>query len=253
MNSFLRAALTLMLALTFCAPAPLPLLAQRSKDLITPTPLPSGDTLVLGFLGGIEKWNDENRPVRELALRLREMDLPGVHVETFKHRRRHQALKLIEAAIGRDAKGKFGSQGRRNIRIILFGHSMGGAAVVKLARELKKMDVPVALTVQVDSVGASDGVIPANVARAANLFQHDSALLHGRGEIRAEDPRKTEILANLQYTYDGKWVDLSGATLPEQVVRTRHTKMEFDPEVWERVEAYILEELHRRPVAPARP
>jgi hypothetical protein len=253
MRFSLRAAVLLALGFSLLAPGLPPLRAQHSKDLITVTPLNSGDTLVLGFLGGITKWNEENRPVRELALRLREMNLPGVYVETFEHGRRHLALKLIEAAIGRDTKGKFDAQGRRNIRIILFGHSMGGAAVVKLARQLKKLDVPVALTVQVDSVGASDAVIPFNVARAANLFQHDSKLLHGRGEIRAEDPKRTEILANLQYTYDGKWVDLSRARVPEQIVRTRHTKMEFDPEVWEKVESYIQEELRRPPAVPARP
>jgi hypothetical protein len=247
------AAAFLMLALVLSGPAAPSLHAQRAKDLTTLTPLHSGDTLVIGFLGGIEKWNDESRPVRELALQLRGMQMPGVYVETFEHGRRHEARKLIAAAIGRDSKGKFDAQGRRDIRIILFGHSMGGAAVVKLARELQKMDVPVALTVQVDSVGVSDAAIPVNVARAANLFQHDSKLLHGRGEIRAQDPKKTVILGNFQYTYDGKWVDLSHARVGEQIIRTRHTKMEYDPEVWQRVEGFILEELRGQRAAVLHP
>jgi pimeloyl-ACP methyl ester carboxylesterase len=227
--------------------------AQHRKDFTTPTPLPPGDTLVIGFLGGIEKWKDINRrPVNELARRLRESGLSGVYVETAEHRHRDEVLKLIEDAAGRDPakRGTCSPAGCRTIRIILYGHSMGAAAAVRLARELKKQGLPVALTVQVDSVGTSDGVIPSNVSRAANLYQDDSRLLHGQTLIRAEDPSKTTILANLHYTYDEKSVDLSEASIPEQILHSRHTQMEFDPEVWERVESYILDEL-RRPLESA--
>jgi hypothetical protein len=227
--------------------------AQQLKDFSTPTPLASGDTLIIGFLGGIEKWKDENRPVNELAVRLRDAGVAGVYVETAEHAHRGEVFKLLRAASARDSKGHCTPAGCRSLRIILYGHSMGGAATVKLARELKKIGLPVALTVQVDSVGSSDAVIPSNVARAANLYQRDSWMLHGRTQIRAEDPKKTEILANLRYTYDGKWVDISQATIPEQVARTRHTQMEFDPEVWQRVESYILDELHRPFHPPAAP
>jgi hypothetical protein len=211
--------------------------------------------VIVGFLGGIERYKDENRPVVQLAERLRALELPGVYVEVAEHAHRGSVLKLIEDASGRDSKGRCSKQGCRDLRIILYGHSMGGAATVKLARELSKRGLPVALTVQVDSVGASDDLIPANVARAANLYQHDSWMLHGRTRIRAEDPAKTKILANLRFTYDGKWVDLSDATIPERVMRTRHSEMEFDPLVWNRVEDYILDELHRAgiPGAPAPP
>jgi pimeloyl-ACP methyl ester carboxylesterase len=234
---------------------PAPAWTQHRKDFTTPTPLAPGSTLIVGFLGGIERWSDENRPVVQLAERLRALELPGVYVEVAEHAHRGDVLKLIEDASGRDSKGRCTKQGCRDLRIILYGHSMGGAATVKLARELKKRDLPVALTVQVDSVGASDDVIPANVAHAANLYQHDSWMLHGRTRIRAEDPAKTQILANLRYSYDGKWVDLSEATLPEQAMHSRHTQMEFDPQVWNRVEDYILDELHRAgiPGAPAPP
>jgi pimeloyl-ACP methyl ester carboxylesterase len=249
-------------ACALCAAALTALLAwpaaargQHRKDFTTPTPLPSGSTLIVGFLGGIERWTDQNRPVVQLAGRLRALELPGVYVEEAEHAHRGEVLKLIEAAAGRDSKGRCTADGCREIRILLYGHSMGGAAVVKLARELKKRELPVALTVQVDSVGATDAVIPDNVARAANLYQRDSWMLHGRTQIRAEDPAKTKILANLRYTYDGKWVDLSEATLPEQMMRSRHTEMEYDPQVWNRVEDYILDELHRAgiPGAPAPP
>lgn len=249
-----RLALLAVLSLCLTSWVP-PAAAQHLKDFTTPTPLPSGSTLIVGFLGGIERWKDENRPVNQLAERLRALNLSGVYVETAEHAHRGEILKLIEAASGHASKRRCAPAGCRSVRLILYGHSMGGAGVVKLAHELAQLGLPVALTVQVDSVGTSDDVIPSNVARAANLYQSDSWMLHGRTLIRAEDPSKTLILANLRYSYDGKWIDLSDATLPERVVNTRHTQMEFDPQVWNRVEDYILDELHRAgiPGAPAPP
>ncbi len=50
---------------------------------------------------------------------------------------------------------------------------------MKLARQLQQMDVPVLLTVQVDSVGIGDAVIPSNVSLAANLFQRNGWIIRG--------------------------------------------------------------------------
>ena len=60
--------------------------------------------------------------------------------------------------------------------MILYGHSLGGGSVVMLAGELKEIGVPVLLTIQVDSVGRKDRIIPSNVARAINFYQHDGNL-----------------------------------------------------------------------------
>jgi pimeloyl-ACP methyl ester carboxylesterase len=225
--------------------------AQHYHDFTTPRPMPPESFLVIGFAGGVEHWNTPARPIRKLALDLREQKMPRVYVETVEHEHRGLALKLIVEALDRNRDGRLDAAERLSARIILYGHSMGGAGVVKLARELQERGIPVLLTVQVDSVGAHDGVIPSNVARAANFYQHTSRVLRGVGEIRAADPAATTILGNFRYDYRHRDIDLSGATLAERMAGTAHTKMEFDPEVWSRVQELIVQEIRRGAAAEA--
>ena len=198
--------------------------AQRLSDFTTThTPLPAGATLVIGFLGGFESWNDEHRSVRQLVLKLR--DRPGVYAESIANRRRKVAMTLIRRA--------------RPARIILFGQSWGGAAVVDTARDLQRRGIPVLLTIQVDSVGRHDAVIPANVRKAVNFYQHDPLTIQGRREIRAADPSKTQILGNFKFSYPPGIEENPNASLARRTLGGSHAKMELDPAVWNQVEQYI--------------
>jgi hypothetical protein len=47
--------------------------AQRYEDFQTPTPFSQNETLVIGFVGGLEDWNSGREGVRRLALELRSM------------------------------------------------------------------------------------------------------------------------------------------------------------------------------------
>jgi pimeloyl-ACP methyl ester carboxylesterase len=217
--------------------------AQRYRDFTTPRPLPPNSYLIIGFMGSLERWNSEIRSVRKLALDLRAREFSNVYVETLENKHGRLALRLIRDALDRNRDGKLDEQERASARIILYGHSLGGAAVVKLARDLKSLGVPVLLTIQVDSVGFDDRTIPENVARAANFYQHNSPLLRGRGKIRAADPQKTLILGNFKYDYSHKHVDLSQVSFLEQAFGGAHTRMEFDPDVWAAVEHLILQEI----------
>lgn len=213
---------------------------QRYTDFITATPVAPNEYLVIGFQGGREPWDNEKRNVRQLALKLRSMRMNGVHVETVENQKRALALQLIRNALDRSQDGQLDAAERRSVRIILYGQSFGGAAVVKLARELETLEIPVLLTVQVDSVGRGDGVIPPNVACAANLYQDDGFFIRGEKPIRAQDPARTTILGNFDYNYKDKPIDLSQVSWMKKIFRTAHTKMDFDPEVWARVEGMIL-------------
>jgi hypothetical protein len=221
------------------------LVGKQYHRLSTSTPLKSNETLVLGFLGGIERWDDESRGVRQVAMKLEAMNLPRVHIETFENREVDLAIRLIQNALDYNQNGFLEDWERGSARLILYGQSLGGAAVVKVANDLKKMGVPVLLTVQIDSVGLlhDDHIIPSNVKRAANLFQNDGWILHGEDKIKPENPDRTKVIANIKFDYRDKNVDMSNSSWERRLFSIPHVKMEADPEVWGTVEKMILSEI----------
>jgi hypothetical protein len=210
---------------------------ERFKDFATPLPIPAQSTLVIGFLRGFEHWNIPHRGVRKTALRLRET--PGVFAEPVENHRRSLVTKLIFKALDSNGDGHLDAQEKAQARIILYGQSLGGWAVVRLARELNQDGIPVLLTVQVDSVGLDDSVIPPNVKAAANLFQRDFVPLRGAPEIRAADPARTRILENSQYHYEPGLALSPDENILKTVFLGAHKKMELDPAVWDHVEKLI--------------
>lgn len=226
-----------------------PCMAQRRlrrSDIQAPAPLPVGSVLVVGFLGAWDRWDNPKRNVRKVAVRLRETSGMNVFAETAGNRNRAAMRKYIHEALDRDKNGKIDEAEAASVGIILYGQSFGGAAAVRLARDLKRWNVPVLLTVQVDSVGRGDGVIPSNVKRAVNLYQLDPGPIRGQSTIRAEDASHTQILANLQHTYLLREMDMTDYP---RVSRGRmtlsHWKMDNDPMVWAEVEGFIRAEIVR--------
>lgn len=220
---------------------------QKYSDFAVVTPIKEGEWLVIGLPGGREKWNNPEQIVVRIANRLRERKLPGVHIETVENARRKLAIELARNALDRNRNGRLESEECKAARIILYGQSFGGAAVIKAARELQALGVPVQFTLQIDSVGAGDSKVPANVRRAVNLYQANG-LIRGEREIRAEDPARTEILGNFQYDYSRKKIPLPRTKHVRWYKRlfwNAHTQMEFDPEVWAKVEELLLGELKR--------
>lgn len=215
---------------------------QSLRDLSSTTPLPPNNTLVIGILGGIEHWNDPNRGIRKLTLKLRQT--PEVSAESIENRRVGTALRFIEKSLDTNGDRVLSTDERRQARIILYGQSLGGQAILRLARALNKRGIPVLLTVQVDSVGRTDHIIPSNVRAAVNFYQHELLTVWGETKISAADPQKTTILANKQFHYPPL---LSDAPKPNTWVRWRfgggHARMEADPIVWKEVESYIRQAL----------
>lgn len=236
--------------LRICAPLAValclsPSRGQRLSQLSSPTPIPQGATLVVGFLGGYDHWNDEHRNVRRLVLKLRQR--PAVYAESVSNHRRSVALAFLLRALDANGDQQIDAAEKSQARIILFGQSWGGAAAITTARDLEKLGIPVLLTVQVDSVGAHDAEIPSNVQAAVNFYQHDPyTTIHGRQKIRAADSAQTLILGNFQSSYTQRSVDESNASLIRRIFGGSHTKMELDPVVWNQVEQYIADAIARK-------
>ncbi|MBL0159148.1 MAG: hypothetical protein IPP47_18845 [Bryobacterales bacterium] len=233
-------ALALALLAALCARADHKL---NRKDIRTPAPMPPGSLLVIGFLGAWEEWDNDKRSVRKLALHLRARHLPGVFIETAGNRDRGTVLKFIRQALDQNRNKKLDDAEKRSVSIICYGQSFGGAACVKLARELDKLGIALRLTVQVDSVGRSDDWIPPNVARALNLYQHDPGPVWGEANIKAVDPAKTTILGNIRFFYFFRNVDMKDYPPLARRMGFAHWKMDNDPVVWKQVETMILADI----------
>jgi len=215
------------------------------KDWSAPVPLPRGAMLVIGFLGGWERWDDDRRGVRRLALRLRESAPDKLFVETASNHDRRLVRRILLESLDLNRDGRLSREETESVNLVFYGQSFGGAAAVYLARDLARHGVPVRLTVQVDSVGRRDHIIPPNVARAMNLYQRDPGPIRGEPAIRAADPSRTAILGNLPFTYLFRHVDMSQYPAIARRIGLSHWKMDNDPAVWAIVEATIRAEIIR--------
>jgi hypothetical protein len=201
--------------------------------------------IVIGFLGGFVRPDDLVHGTAQLGARLRSEYPSGVDVRLFENRHREKAHRAILQLLDTDHDGTLSFAEKENARIIIFGHSWGGSETVTLARELERENIPVLLTIQVDSVakvGENDALIPANVAQAANFYQPDG-ILHGRPEIRAADPARTKVIGNFRFDYKTNPVRCDQYPLRDRILTKTHTEIECDPRVWTQVESLIRAEL----------
>lgn len=224
-------------------------LALGAADPPTPNPgsamFSAHPATVIGFVGGFVKPDARVHSTVQLAERLRTAYPAGVYVRVFENHHRDQAYNEVLRRLDTDNDGTLSPEEKRQARIIIFGHSWGASETVTLARKLEKAGIPVLLTIQVDSVskrGENDAVIPANVAQAVNFYQ-PHGWLHGRPEIRAEDPERTEIVGNFRFDYSENPISCDGYPWFNRLLIKPHTEIECDPKVWERVEALIHSKL----------
>ena len=223
-----------------CAPRP----PQQFQHFTAPRPLQPGHTLVLGFMGGRDSWRNTEVGVGRTAQWLRQKGDSREY--TWRPSRTSSATWPFDWFGPAWTATATAASNPRNVlaaRIVLYGQSFGGAAVVKFARQLDRLGVPVLLTIQVDSVGRGDGLIPPNVRAAANLYQDNGRFIRGEAPIRAADPSGTRILGNFRFDYSNLDIDLSHLPWYKTIARRAHAKMDRDPKVWRKVEELLLDAL----------
>jgi pimeloyl-ACP methyl ester carboxylesterase len=204
-----------------------------------------GPTIVVGFVGGFVHRDDARHIEVQLAKRLRAQCPSGIRAETFENRHRERAHQAILGWLDQDKDHNLSDAEKGRARIILYGHSWGGSAVISLARELQQEGIPVLLTVQVDSIGKGgddDRVVPANVARAINFFQTHRPL-RGQRRIVAADAMHTAILGNFRIDYKKQPKECAAYPWFDRHIFKWHTAIECDPRVWSQIEALIKVEL----------
>lgn len=203
---------------------------------------PRTPAIVIGFVGGFVRRDNSVHSEVQLAEQLRRSYPAGVDAEVFENRHAKQARRRILALLTAGSRGVLSNDEKRDARIVLYGHSWGGAAVVRLARALQKDGIPVLLTVQVDAISkycrGDISTIPSNVAEAANFYQ-THGLIHGVRQIRAQDPSTTRILGNFRFDYTHSKLRCSKYPWWDRYLMKAHTQIECDPVVWNKVETLI--------------
>lgn len=197
--------------------------------------------IVVGFVGGFVRHDDLRHSEVQLAQKLRAAHRDHFRIVIFGNRQRKAAHRTILRWLDTDEDGELSDEEKRCARIVLFGHSWGGAAVISLARQLQREGIPVLLTVQVDSIakpGQDDRVVPSNVARAVSFYQ-TRGLLHGPYRITAADPAHTDILGNFLFDYQKMPVECSRYPWLTRHLFPGHTAIECDPQVWSQIEGLI--------------
>jgi hypothetical protein len=232
-----------------CCSVPLLLPAARGAEPAAPAheslaKVPPA-SIVIGFVGGFVHDDDIRHVPVQLSHRLRQEYPAGVWIKTFENHHLRDAYRTVLQKLDTNQDGFLSDEEKKNARIILYGHSWGASTAVTMARELQQEQIPVLLTVQVDSVqrkGQNDAVIPPNVAEAVNFYQ-PYGLIHGRAKITAADPSRTQILGNYLFDYRKEPVVCHETTWYVRLLSKTHMESECDPHIWSRVEAMIRQRL----------
>jgi hypothetical protein len=215
--------------------------AGAASSASLPERFPTPPPIVIGFVGGyVRHDNPVHGGVRVAAQLLK--DYPsGVYVKVFENHSGEYAHREILRLLDTDHDGKLSPEEKQDARIIIYGHSWGASETVTLARKLQDDGIPVLLTIQVDSVaksGEDDSLIPANVAQAVNFYQLNG-FIHGRAEIRAADPSRTQIIGNYRFDYPSNPVRCHGYPWYAWIFEKPHIEIECDPAVLSRVASLI--------------
>lgn len=158
---------------------------------------PSCHIIYLGFVGALEPPNNKYSGVVQIREALEAKGYSEVCAKSFSPytwiEGRNWLLKHFPSHSGELTPDEL----QRAPKIILVGHSMGGWAILSVARELSSRHIPVELTVQVDSVGITDHTVPKNVKSAAIFHANDVLMFMTTKSIRREDPGYTKLVANV--------------------------------------------------------
>jgi hypothetical protein len=201
--------------------------------------------IIFGFVGGFVKPNDTKHPEVLFATHVQNRYGAGVHVGIFGNHEGTKAIEDLTLFLDKNKDRFLSADEKEQAKIILFGHSWGASQVLSFARELQTRGIPVALTIQVDSVkkfGQNDHTVPANVARAVNFYQR-KGFTPGQSLIVPADATRTNILGNFQMKYESHQVNCDNYRWLSRVFNKAHHQIENDPQIWDKIASLIDSEV----------
>jgi hypothetical protein len=210
-----------LLAETACAQTPSDNTFQFSKQAqAMKTDDADCKILYVGIVGGLETPNNKRSGIVQVRDTLRDPAYTEVCARTFSpydwmagrswilsHFPQHTG-PMTEIELGQAPK------------VVLACHSLGGWAVISVARSLDREGIPVELTVQVDSVGITDHTVPKNVKEAAIFHARDILMFMTTKEIKTEDANRTKLVANIRVEGVGHESITRDPRIRELVLRT---------------------------------
>jgi hypothetical protein len=186
---------------------------------------PAKPLIVIGFMGGnVHATNLVHREAL-LAQQLQQLYPQALHAAVFANHDAQNALDTILQLLDANHDGNLTAAEKNAARIVIYGHSWGASETVTLARRLDQLGIPVLMTIQVDSVAKTDG------------------LLHGRTAIAAIDPNRTTILGNFLSSYRGHPISCAGFPWFARAFMKPHIEIENDPAIWTKIEDLIRTKL----------
>lgn len=203
--------------------------------------------IIIGFVGGFVRSDDMKHPEVQFAAHLRKAYPSAVHAEVFSNHDGKRALRRVLQLLSEDGNGVPTSLEKEEARVIIYGHSWGASQAVTLASDLGRRNIPVSLTILVDSVhkpGHDDAVIPSNVRNFVNFYQ-TRGLIHGRSRIRASDSKRTNMIGNFQMAYQNRHINCDNYSWIARHLNKPHHEIENDPLVWEQIVSMIDSELFK--------
>jgi hypothetical protein len=213
------------------------------------------NVIIIGFVGGFVSTKDTKHPEVQFASYLRDR-YPLIHAEVYGNHHGRKALHEVERLLDTDHDGVISSAERERSTIIIYGHSWGATETVAFAGQLGRMDIPVALTVQIDTIGKPGhkaSPISPNVTRAINFYQTGGPL-HGAPEIVAFDPAQTTVLGNIRMTYENRPINCDNYSWYSRTLNKPHHLIENDFRVWDQIASLIDSDLSGVPsIADAPP
>ncbi len=200
--------------------------------------------IIIGFVGGFVSRNDTKHPEVQFAAYLRDR-YPSIHAEVFGNHHGRKALHEVVSLLDTDHDGVLTSSEKARATVIIYGHSWGATETAAFAKELGQMGIPVALTIQIDTIakpGHKASAISPNVATAINFYQSHGPL-HGAPEIVAVDPVRTQILGNIHMTYEDRPINCDNYSWYSRTLNKPHHEIENDFRVWDELESLINSDL----------